>query len=84
MLLRGYGLVLAAACLCGPVVARADNQAAAEALFRKAKALATDGEWAEASPKFAASFELDEQLGTLMNLADCREHLGKLATAWTD
>lgn len=61
---------------------RADESAAAEALFQQAKTLKDAGNWAEACPKFAASYKLDKTLGTLMNLADCEEHVDRVATAW--
>ena len=63
-------------------VARADDVAQAEALFESARELREKGDYAAACPKFQASFELDKQLGTLINIADCYEKLGKWATAW--
>jgi hypothetical protein len=62
--------------------ARAGDPAAAQAVFEAAKALADAGKWEEACPKFQASYELDRSLGTLLNLANCYEQLGKLAQAW--
>ena len=62
--------------------ARADKVADAEALFDAARDLAKSGNYQEACPKFEASHELDEQLGTLINIADCYEHTGQIATAW--
>jgi hypothetical protein len=61
---------------------RADNAAQAEVLFNAARKLHDEGNFAEACPKFQASFDLDEQLGTLFNIADCFEKLEKWATAW--
>jgi hypothetical protein len=58
------------------------DPAAAEVLFRAGRERATAGDWASACPMFAESNRLDFALGTLMNLAACEEHLGKLATAW--
>jgi hypothetical protein len=64
-------------------VARADDSAAAQALFDQAKKAMAVHEYAEACPKFAESFKLQEAVGTLLNLADCYEHEGKLASAWS-
>ncbi len=73
-----------AACLalCVSSTALADDKAAAEALFQEAKKLSADGDHASACPKFEASFQLDKQLGTLMNLADCLETTSQVASAW--
>ena len=64
-----------------PAIARGDDTAAAGALFADGKALQEAGNWAEACPKFEAAFELDPTLGTLLNVADCREHTQDLAVA---
>ncbi|MBI4701250.1 MAG: hypothetical protein HY744_08845 [Deltaproteobacteria bacterium] len=76
------GLLALTALLCAPG-ARAADAAAADVLFQAAKNLAAEGKYDLACPKFEASFEQDEQLGTLLNVADCYEHLGKLALGWT-
>lgn len=66
-----------------PGVARADS-AAADALFKDAKALASQKKYEEACPKFEASYKLDKAVGTLMNLADCHENVGRVASAWAE
>ncbi len=65
-----------------PAARAGDNTVAAEALFREGKRLMKDHKIAEACEKFEASERLDESIGTLLNLGDCREKSGQLATAW--
>jgi hypothetical protein len=59
-----------------------DNSAAVESLFNEGKRLAAAGSFAEACPKFLASYNLEARTGTLLNLADCYEKNGQLASAW--
>jgi tetratricopeptide (TPR) repeat protein len=54
----------------------------AEALFRDGKRLMKEGKIGEACDKFEASERLESSVGTLLNLADCREKNKQLATAW--
>jgi len=69
--------------LAAPALAQtSSNQAAAEALFDEGRRLASAGRHTEACPKLEASLKLDPALGTLLNLADCNEKIGKTATAW--
>lgn len=67
-----------------PVSAQADasSKAAAEALFTTARSLAAAGKYSEACPKFEASEKLDPGVGTMLNLADCYDKLGRTASAW--
>ena len=69
--------------LAAPRQARAVDPAAADALFQAAKKLMAAKQYDEACAKFDASYELDPTLGTLLNLADCYEKLGRVATAWS-
>jgi hypothetical protein len=54
----------------------------ADALFREGRLLILAGDYPHACPKFAESLRLDHAPGTLLNLADCEEHISRVATAW--
>jgi hypothetical protein len=56
---------------------------AAEALFREGRDAATGGDYKRACEKFRESNRLDPAPGTVLNIADCEEKLGRIATAWT-
>jgi hypothetical protein len=77
--LAPFGLL---ALLAGPALAEPHDPAVAEALFRAGRAAAERGDFATACPKFEESRRLDPTLGTAFNLADCDEHIGKMASAW--
>jgi hypothetical protein len=63
--------------------AQSSNPAAAQALYDEARRLVNAGKYAEACPKFKESYELEPGGGTLLNLADCYDKLGKTSLAWT-
>jgi hypothetical protein len=58
------------------------QSAEAEALFREGRTLIKQGKLAAGCAKLEASHEIESSVGTLLNLGDCREKLGQLASAW--
>lgn len=78
----------AAALLLGASAVRAEppqgDRAQAEVLFRAARRLVAQGNYAEACPKFEESFSLYPAASTKLNLAKCHEEEGKLLLAWQD
>lgn len=60
----------------------AADTAAAQSLFSDARKLMSAGNYADACPKLEESEKLDPGMGTLYNLGDCYEHVGKTASAW--
>jgi hypothetical protein len=67
-----------------PAAPPARDPAAAEALFRDAIEARDKGDWKGACAKLDASMSLDPAASTLINIARCHEHDGKLATAWAE
>jgi hypothetical protein len=80
----GRAIILAIAAwliFANPTPARAQS-AEAEVLFREGKRLMKEGKLAEACDKLEASDRLESSIGTLLNLADCREKNQQLVAAW--
>jgi hypothetical protein len=75
-------LGLSGASLAQPRTEPRRDPLAAEALFREARKSADQRDFASACPKFEESQRLDPAAGTLLNLADCEEHINKIASAW--
>ncbi len=76
--------IAATTCLLAPSAgAQARDPAAAEALFRQGREAVERKDYKTACSKFRESQRLDPALGTLFNIADCEEKMGRLATAWT-
>ena len=71
-----------ALCLVALAATRVMADPAGEQLFQDGKQLLKDGNVDAACTKFQQSREVEAKVGTLLNLADCRERQGKLATAW--
>lgn len=80
MIQRGLGIALSLALLFTVSNARADKAAADEKYADGLKRKET-GNFREACPLFAESYQLDPTPGTLLTLADCEENLGRIATA---
>lgn len=59
------------------------DEPAAQSLFNEARSLMKKGKYTEACPKLEESLRMDYGIGTEFNLADCNEHVGKTATAWS-
>jgi hypothetical protein len=58
------------------------DPAAAEVLFQEGRRLLKAGDVHGAASKLEESLRLDPAVGTLANLADCEETLGRTASAW--
>jgi hypothetical protein len=56
--------------------------AAAEILFREGLRLLDEQRAAEACPKFEESLKLEPAAGTALNLGDCYERIGRIASAY--
>jgi hypothetical protein len=84
MSMRWLALVVGLGVCAAPAVTLGaeGNKAAAEALFNEGRSLMAAGRYADAIGKLKASQDLDPGLGTLLNLAECYERVGKSATAW--
>ena len=62
----------------------ADDAGLAEQLFRDGKRLLAEGKVAEACRAFEGSYRKQAATTTLLNLADCHEKDGRLASAWSE
>jgi hypothetical protein len=58
------------------------QSAEAEVLFREGRKLVKAGKLEAGCDKIEASEKLESSVGTLLNLGDCREKLGRYASAW--
>jgi hypothetical protein len=63
------------------VVAQSTDPVAATELFKQGREAIGKGDYVTACKKFDESARLDLKVGTLLNLAECEEHLTKIAAA---
>ncbi|MGH7283833.1 MAG: hypothetical protein ACRELY_20090 [Polyangiaceae bacterium] len=77
-----FAMSFLAAGLLVATPAFAGDTAAAQALYSDARSLMAAGNYTDACPKLDESEKLDQAMGTLYNLGDCYEHVGKTASAW--
>jgi hypothetical protein len=74
-------VLVGAAALALAAPARADASSQARVELERGYELRSRGNYVEALPHLLESFRLDPKLKTLINLADCEEHVGKLVDA---
>jgi len=79
--MKCVNLIIALATVVAATDAAAQS-ASAEALFQEGRRLIKQGKLEAGCDKMAASEKLESSVGTLLNLGDCRERLGRLADAW--
>lgn len=82
--MRVLSLITAVTVAGGVLLTRsaAADVGSADKLFAEGKALMSEGKFTEACAKYEASYEADAALGSLLNLADCLERDGRLASAY--
>ena len=80
---RALPALVTSACILLAVIGAAAADPAADRLFREGRRLLRAGQVAEACERFADSQRIEPSVGTLLNLGDCHERMGRLATAWT-
>jgi hypothetical protein len=74
-------LTLSASLTLTASVARADS-VTAEALFQSGREALDKGNVEAACERFEESYRLEPRPGTALNLGNCRERLGQVASAW--
>jgi len=79
---RAVAVLAACGLALGSAAPARAQSAEAEVLFRDGRKLIQAGKLAEGCDKIEASERLESSVGALLNLGDCRERLGELASAW--
>lgn len=83
---RAAGALVLAAALFASTAASAQpapgDPVAAQALFKAARELVDKGDWDAGCAKFEASLALQASASTMLNIAKCHEHAGRIASAW--
>ena len=74
--------LIACAVVLGAAAPARAQSAEAEVLFREGRKLVKAGKLQPGCDKIEASEKLESSVGTLLNLGDCREKLGRHASAW--
>lgn len=80
-MIRAGTLALAVVLFAGVAQAQPADVAKADALFKEGRALMKSGNYETACPKLEESYRLDPAAGTGINLGDCFEKQGKVASA---
>ena len=65
----------------GPATAQSSDPIAATELFRQGREAMTRGDFEAARLKLGESLRLDEKVGTLLNVAECEDKVGRIASA---
>lgn len=76
-----FGLLVPRIAGAQPTTGIVPDPTAAE-LFHTGRALVEKGDWDAGCPKFEASIALYLSASTMLNIAKCHEHYGRIATAW--
>src|SRR5262249_50798845 len=74
-------VLLSSVALAGPAAAQSTNDAQAQTLFTEGRTALQKGDYRTACAKFAQSLALVQRGSTLLNLAQCEQHEGKLVAA---
>jgi tetratricopeptide (TPR) repeat protein len=78
---RSVAFVFSMLCLATTAAAAEEPVEPYVQKFKEGRKLLTDNKFAEALEKFQESAALKQASGTLLNIGDCQEHLGRYASA---